>query len=135
MPKALSTAAVIKYILMNTLSKNHLFRKHCIPCEGGTDPLKGEILANYTSILPDWIVIDEQKIEKDFVFTNFKQALIFINKVGDISEEEGHHPDIFLHNWKKVKIIFTTHAIKGLSENDFVMAVKVNSIYQKMMNH
>ncbi|GIV44963.1 MAG: putative pterin-4-alpha-carbinolamine dehydratase [Bacteroidia bacterium] len=120
---------------MQTVSKNILSHKHCIPCEGGTDPLKGERLATYTSILPEWIVIDERKIEKDFVFKDFQQAVVFVNKVADLAETEGHHPDIFLHNWRKVKIMLTTHAIKGLSENDFILAVKVNNIYQKMMNH
>ncbi|GIW70436.1 MAG: 4a-hydroxytetrahydrobiopterin dehydratase [Patescibacteria group bacterium] len=120
---------------MQTVSKNILSHKHCIPCEGGVDPLKGEKLAEYTSILPEWIVMDKKKIEKDFVFKNFQQAVTFINKIADVAEAEGHHPDIFLHNWRKVKIMLTTHAIKGLSENDFILAAKVNKIYQEMMHH
>ncbi len=114
---------------------HHLSQRHCIPCEGGVDPLRGEKLSVYTSILPDWIVIDEIRIEKDFVFKNFKQAVVFINKIADVAEEEGHHPDILLHNWKKVKIMLTTHAIKGLSENDFILAVKINRIYDEMIDH
>lgn len=99
-----------------------------MPCEGGTEPLTGEKLSFYTPVVPDWSVLDEKEIQKDFKFKNFKEALAFVDKVGELAESEGHHPDINLHNWNKVTITLSTHAIKGLSENDFIMAVKINQL-------
>ncbi len=110
-----------------TTPTNFLSRK-CVPCEGGTEPLMGEKLSFYTPVIPDWIVLDEIKIQRKFKFKNFKEALSFVNKVGELAESEGHHPDINLHNWNKVTITLSTHAIKGLSENDFIMAVKINQL-------
>jgi len=69
-----------------------LLSKKCVPCEGGVEPFKGEKLSIYTRIVPDWQVIDEVKIQKDFGFKNFKEALSFVNKVGELAEAEGHHP-------------------------------------------
>ena len=106
--------------------------KKCVPCEGGVDPLKGEKLSALLPAVPGWSVVDEVRIEKDFAFKNFREALSFVNKVGELAESEGHHPDIYLHNWKKVKITLSTHAIKGLSENDFIMAVKIEPIFEEM---
>lgn len=106
--------------------------KKCVPCEGGVDPLKGEKLEALLPTIQDWQVYNEESIEKDFTFKSFKEALSFVNKVGELAESEGHHPDISLHNWKKVMITLTTHAIGGLSENDFIMAVKIDQIYTKM---
>lgn len=108
--------------------KTDFLSKKCVPCEGGVDPLKGEKLQALLPAIPDWQVYNEERIEKDFTFKNFKEALSFVNKVGELAESEGHHPDIFLHNWKKVKITLMTHAIKGLSENDFIMAVKIDQL-------
>jgi 4a-hydroxytetrahydrobiopterin dehydratase len=76
--------------------------------------------------VPDWAIVEDKKIEKEFKFKDFKESLAFINKVGAIAEEENHHPDINLHNWNKVKISLSTHAIKGLSDNDFIMAAKID---------
>lgn len=67
-------------------------------------------------------------IQKDFLFQNFKEALTFINKVGEIAEMEGHHPDILLHEYKHVRISLSTHAIGGLSDNDFILAAKIDAI-------
>lgn len=105
-----------------------LLHKKCVPCEGGTEPLKGDKLSFYTLVVPDWAVIEEKAIQKKFSFKNFKEALAFVTKVGELAESEGHHPDINLHNWNKVTITLSTHAIKGLSENDFIMAVKVDQL-------
>lgn len=69
-------------------------------------------------------------IEKDFKFKNFKQAITFVNKVADLAEEEGHHPDIQVYSWNKVKISTYTHAIGGLSENDFILAAKIDKMLQ-----
>jgi 4a-hydroxytetrahydrobiopterin dehydratase len=105
-----------------------LLTKKCVPCEGGTEPLKGEKLSFYTPVTPDWSVVDEVKIQKEFKFKNFLEALSFVDKVGKLAESEGHHPDINLHNWNKVTLTLSTHAIKGLSENDFIMAVKIDQL-------
>ncbi len=111
--------------------KTTLLQKKCVPCEGGTDPLKGEKLQALLPAVPDWTIHEEVQISKEFKFKNFKEVLSFVNKVGELAEPEGHHPDINLHNWNKVTITLSTHAIKGLSENDFIMAVKIDQISEK----
>lgn len=106
-----------------------LTQKHCIPCEGGVPPLTKEEIEQFLPQIPNWFVINSNSaIERQFSFKNFKEALDFVNKVGALAEEEGHHPDINLHNWKKVTLTLSTHAIGGLSENDFILAAKVNKI-------
>jgi 4a-hydroxytetrahydrobiopterin dehydratase len=105
-----------------------LTKKKCVPCEGGTKPLiPDEYDAFLHNELSGWHAIAETKIEKNYKFKNFQEALDFISKVGQIAEEEGHHPDIYLHNWNKVRLTLTTHAIKGLSENDFILASKIDA--------
>ncbi|HSW48398.1 MAG TPA: 4a-hydroxytetrahydrobiopterin dehydratase [Candidatus Saccharimonadales bacterium] len=109
------------------LDKN-LKNKKCIPCEGGVKPLTPDEYGAYLrSELKDWVDVDQKAIEKEYKFKNFKEALAFVNKVGSLAEEEGHHPDINLHGWSKVKLTLSTHAIGGLSENDFIMASKIDS--------
>lgn len=105
-----------------------LTHQKCVPCEGGTKPLTSQEYAPYLSEVGDWKVVEEYKIEKSFKFKNFKEALAFVNKVGSIAEEEQHHPNINLFGWNKVKITLFTHAINGLSVNDFILAAKINKI-------
>lgn len=105
-----------------------LSEKKCVPCEGGVDPLKAAEYKPYLEMIEGWTVIDDKKIERGFSFRNFKGALAFANEVGKIAEEEGHHPDIFLHDYKKVQISLWTHAIGGLSINDFIVASKIDRI-------
>jgi 4a-hydroxytetrahydrobiopterin dehydratase len=101
----------------------------CVPCEGGTKPLTRIEFEKYLKAVSDWNVVEnDKKIQREFTFKNFKMALEFINKVGGIAEEEGHHPDLFLHNYKKVTITLSTHAIGGLSINDFILAAKINAL-------
>lgn len=101
-----------------------LSKKSCTPCKGGVPPLKGEPLAHlYRQLSKGWNVIDEHHLEKEYLFKNFRDALAFTNKVGEIAEQEGHHPDIFL-SYGKVKIQLWTHKINGLSESDFILAAK-----------
>lgn len=101
----------------------------CVPCEGGTKPFKRREFTVYLAQIPEWeIASGDLKIERDFKFKNFKEALVFVNKVGEAAETEGHHPDIFLHNYRKVKISLTTHAIGGLSVNDFILASKIDKL-------
>jgi 4a-hydroxytetrahydrobiopterin dehydratase len=76
-----------------------------------------------------WQVIDDYQLLREFRFENFKQALDFVNKVGKTAEKEGHHPDIYIYDWKKVRLTLTTHAIGGLSINDFVLASKIDLIF------
>ncbi|HUQ85438.1 MAG TPA: 4a-hydroxytetrahydrobiopterin dehydratase [Candidatus Limnocylindrales bacterium] len=106
---------------------NNLKNKKCVPCEGGVKPLKhDEYRAYLRNELKDWIDIEEKRIVKEYKFKNFQEALGFVNKVGVLAESEGHHPDIYLHSWNKVKLTLSTHAIGGLSENDFIMASKID---------
>jgi 4a-hydroxytetrahydrobiopterin dehydratase len=105
-----------------------LTEKRCEPCEGGVDPLTREEFAGYLEQVPEWNVREDKYIDREFEFKNFPEALRFVNEVGEIAEDEGHHPDILLHGWNKVKITLWTHAIGGLSINDFVVASKVDRI-------
>lgn len=103
-----------------------LSKKNCIPCKGGVPPLKGEPLKQLLGQLDKgWKVIDEHHLEKEYLFKNFQEALEFTNKIGEIAEQEGHHPDIYL-SYGKVKIQIWTHKINGLSESDFILAAKSN---------
>ncbi len=103
--------------------------RHCVPCEGGIDPLTRAEFAGYLEQIVDWQVKDsDKKIEREFQFRDFPEALKFVNSVGEIAEDEGHHPDIYLYSWNKVRITLYTHAIGGLSINDFVVASRVDRI-------
>lgn len=105
-----------------------LTKKKCVPPEDGINPLTPDEYSNYVqNDLSGWHVVDEKKIEKNYKFKNFQEALDFVSKVGQIAEEENHHPDIFLHGWNKVRLTLSTHAIGGLSENDFIMAAKIDT--------
>jgi 4a-hydroxytetrahydrobiopterin dehydratase len=89
--------------------------RNCIPCQGVTPPLQGEnLLRNLAELGSGWRIIAEHHLEKDYLFKNFKDALAFVNRVGQIAEAEGHHPDLFLA-WGKVKITLYTHKINGLA--------------------
>jgi 4a-hydroxytetrahydrobiopterin dehydratase len=105
-----------------------LEKKHCKPCEGGSPSLDDASVQELFKEVPSWTIEDGKRIEKNFLFKDFKAALHFVNKVGEIAEAEGHHPDINLFNWNKVKITLSTHSIDGLSENDFILASKVDAL-------
>ena len=111
---------------------NDLLNKKCKPCEGGVLPFDINEIHKYQKKVDGWNVKKNEKniffLEKDFKFKNFLNSQNFINKVGEISEEEGHHPDI-LFGWGYSKISITTHAIEGLSENDFILAAKIDQIF------
>lgn len=107
----------------------NLTKKHCVPCEGGVTPLGGPELDSYTAEVPLWkLSTDGKSISREFVFTDFVEGVVFITDVAHIAEEEGHHPDLHLHDYKKVLVTLTTNAIKGLSENDFILAAKIDQI-------
>lgn len=82
----------------------------------------------YLDQIKDWTVVNDLSLERDFQLKNFNAAVEFINQIASVAESEGHHPDIFLHDYKQVKITLTTHAISGLSINDFVMATKIDAL-------
>ena len=103
-----------------------LAKKTCIPCRGGVPPLKGTQLADLQEKLKnDWKIINEHHLEKEYSFKNFKEALDFTVKVGELAENQDHHPDIFL-TWGKVKVTIWTHKIDGLTESDFIFAAKTD---------
>ena len=108
-----------------------LLDKKCVPCEGGVPPLDLKEIHKYQTKVDGWDVKPNEKkifhLEKNYKFKNFLDSQKFVNKVGEISENEGHHPDI-TYGWGYAKIIITTHAIEGLSENDFILASKIDQI-------
>ncbi len=108
-----------------------LLDKKCVPCEGGVLPFDISQIHKYQKKVDGWEIKKDEKeiffIEKIFKFKNFLQSQNFVNKVGELSEKEGHHPDI-LFGWGYAKINITTHAIQGLSENDFILAAKIDKI-------
>lgn len=115
-----------KWYIFSYMEK--LSSKHCAPCKGGIPPLQGKPLLDLYSLLEKgWELIQEHHIEKEYIFKNFREALAFTNKVGEIAEQEGHHPDIHL-SWGKVKLIIWTHKIDGLTESDFILAAKCDQI-------
>ena len=106
--------------------------RQCVPCQGGVPPLKGAALEALRKQLEDgWSVVNEQSLERTFTFRTFREALDFTNAVGEIAEEEAHHPEITL-SWGKVTIRIWTHKIDGLTENDFFLAAKADRAFQAM---
>ena len=108
-----------------------LLNKKCAPCEGGVIPFDISQIHKYQKKVDGWDISKDKNeiffLNKKFIFDNFSESQKFINIVGKISEDEGHHPDITF-GWGYAKIIITTHAIKGLSENDFILAAKIDQI-------
>ena len=106
-----------------------LFDKKCVPCEGGVAPFDISEIHKYQKKIDDWDLVKNENdiyyLEKKFTFKNFLESQNFVNEVGRISEEEGHHPEI-IFGWGYAKINITTHAIEGLSENDFILASKID---------
>ena len=110
------------------MSACDLASRDCIPCKGGIPPLKGDALqALYVQLGNDWQLLNEHQLEKDYRFKNFKEALAFTNRVGELAEQVNHHPDIFLA-WGRVKLTLWTHKIDGLTESDFVFAAKADRV-------
>lgn len=98
----------------------------CVPCDGGVAPLSEEAARAFATQVPDWILdMSKPRIEREFKFKDFAQAMVFVNAVAKLSESEGHHPDLHIH-WNRVRLVLWTHDIKGLSENDFILAAKID---------
>ncbi len=107
---------------------SELASKSCTACQGGTPPLKGQAIKDLSEQLAgDWQVVDEHHLEKEYTFDDFRQALDFTNRVGEVAEEQNHHPDIYL-TYGKVKIQIWTHKIDGLTESDFIFAAKCDNV-------
>ncbi len=106
-----------------------LLSRHCVPCEGGTKPLAQSTVEAYLTATPGWdLVLDEpNKLTRKLTFKDFVEAMQFVNEVADVAEAEGHHPNIYI-SWNKVNLELYTHAIGGLSENDFIVAAKIDEL-------
>jgi 4a-hydroxytetrahydrobiopterin dehydratase len=104
-----------------------LAEKQCIPCQGGVPPLKGAEIEKYRAEIPEWNVVNEHHLERVFTFPDFKTALEFVNRVGELAEEQGHHPDLLL-SWGRVEVRIWTHKVDGLTESDFILAAKIDRL-------
>jgi 4a-hydroxytetrahydrobiopterin dehydratase len=104
-----------------------LASKTCVPCRGGTPPLKGEELDDLRQQVPEWEVVEEHHLRRRFRFKNFREALDFVNRVGELAEEQGHHPDVSF-GWGYAEVTVFTHKIDGLTESDFIFAAKTNTL-------
>jgi 4a-hydroxytetrahydrobiopterin dehydratase len=108
-------------------SGQYLRRRHCVPCHAGTPPLSADQATALSSAIPGWEVREGKTLRRRLRFKDFKAAMAFVNQIADLAEGEGHHPDMFV-SYDRVRIDLTTHAIGGLSENDFIMAAKIDAL-------
>jgi 4a-hydroxytetrahydrobiopterin dehydratase len=106
---------------------SELSSKQCVPCRGGVPPLAGEEIQRLLDQLKGWEVVMQHHLKKNYGFSNFAEALKFVNRVGELAEEQGHHPDICF-GWGKVEITIWTHKIDGLTESDFILAAKIDAL-------
>ena len=110
---------------------NDLLKKKCLPCEGGVTPFDISEIYKYQKKVDGWDVLKDEKknffLEKKFTFKNFLESQNFVNKVGNLAEQEGHHPDIKF-GWGYCSIKIFTHAIQGLAESDFILAAKIDRL-------
>jgi len=108
-----------------------LLEKKCVPCRGGEPPLDGRQVEEYRKQVPEWELVEKNdipRLQRSYKFDDFAQALAFTQKVGEEAEDQGHHP-VLKTEWGKVTVIWWTHKIKGLHENDFIMAARSDKIY------
>lgn len=101
--------------------------KKCLPCEGGTPPLTSTEAQTLLRQVPEWKLVDN-RLERTFVFSSFSQNVQFLVKVSAVAEAEGHHPDVHIHGVRRQRLSLWTHAIGGLSENDFILAAKIDRL-------
>ena len=107
-----------------------LSASQCVPCRGGVPPLEGDALRDlHEELGAHWKVVDDHHLDREFTFPDFVTALGFTNRVGVLAEEQGHHPDLYLA-WGRVRITIWTHKIDGLTESDFVLAAKIDDLYE-----
>jgi len=107
------------------MSAKDLARMECVPCKGGVPALESDEIGRLADQVEGWRVVDNHHIEKTYKFDDFAQALEFVNKVGAIAEDQDHHPEIWF-TWGKVRVSVHTHAVDGLTENDFILAAKID---------
>jgi 4a-hydroxytetrahydrobiopterin dehydratase len=106
---------------------SELSAKKCIPCSGGVPPLSADEIIPLLNQLDGWEAVDNHHLARNFSFPDFKTALAFVNRIGDLAEAEGHHPDIYF-TWGKVGIQIYTHKVDGLTESDFILAAKIDRL-------
>ena len=104
-----------------------LSERQCVPCRGGVPPLKGEEIENLLRQLEGWQVANEHHLQRTYRFRDFRESLQFVNRIGELAEEQGHHPDICF-GWGKAEVTIWTHKIDGLTESDFVLAAKIDKL-------
>ena len=113
------------------MDASRLVSRTCEPCRGGTPGLSEPQARGFLEQTPEWALQDNaSRLMRRFEFENFKSGLEFVNRVGDLAEEQGHHPDIAIH-WNKVELVLWTHAIGGLHENDFILAAKIDRLLEE----
>jgi 4a-hydroxytetrahydrobiopterin dehydratase len=104
-----------------------LAERECVPCRGGVPPLKGDEIETFLRQLKDWQVVNEHHLRKEYRFKDFRESLEFVNRIGELAEAQGHHPDICF-GWGKAEVTIWTHKIDGLTESDFVLAAKIDRL-------
>jgi 4a-hydroxytetrahydrobiopterin dehydratase len=106
---------------------NQLASRECVPCRGGVPPLKGEEIKKLAAQVDGWEVVNEHHLRRTYEFKNFREAQAFVTRVGDLAEQQGHHPDICF-GWGRAEITIWTHKIDGLTESDFILAAKIDQL-------
>jgi 4a-hydroxytetrahydrobiopterin dehydratase len=106
---------------------NELASRECVPCRGGVPALKGDELTKLNSQIDGWEVVNEHHLRKEYKFSDFKETLAFVNRVGELAEQQWHHPDICF-GWGKAEVTIWTHKIDGLTESDFILAAKIDAL-------
>lgn len=107
----------------------HLATQDCVPCRGGVPPLSELEVGELKPGIPEWTVVENHHLERSFSYPDFATALAFVNLVGTLAEDQGHHPDLTLR-WGKVGVTIWTHKINGLTRSDFVLAAKIDTVHQ-----
>ena len=105
-----------------------LAARQCVPCRSDTPPLRSEEVSAMMQQVPGWATAQDGKLTRNLKLKDFKEALALVNRIGALAEEQGHHPDLTIHSWNQVRIELYTHSINGLSENDFILAAKINQL-------
>ena len=106
---------------------SELSSRQCVPCRGGVPSLQGEEITTLLNQLDGWKAINQHHLQKSYRFTDFRASLDFVNRVGELAEEQGHHPDICF-GWGQAEITIWTHKIDGLTESDFILAAKIDKL-------
>lgn len=104
-----------------------LASRECVPCRGGVPPMSGPEVQKFLAELDGWEAVENHHLRKTFAFKDFREALDFVNRIGELSEEQGHHPDICF-GWGRAEVTIWTHKINGLTESDFILAAKIDKL-------